>query len=182
MVKPGQVFRRVVDSVIDGAASSKRLRGMTDGLGLHFGDVKNRTDGIDVFDGKPDMPSKPERPTVRNDGRDERGRFIGDGNRPWVDREQIGLDNVAEREGVDIIRDQVAARTSVTGDQVRYYDGLFPNSDGTYTGIEVKSGSADRNAAQRLFDGTVSVETPAKANLPNVGPISIVKVILERVP
>ncbi|WP_300266985.1 hypothetical protein [Microbacterium sp.] len=183
MVKPGQIMRRVFDSVLDAGTNTQRLRGATDNVSIHLGDVNRRTDGIDVFDGKPDMPNRPDRPgTGRNDGRDARGRFVGDGNRPWADREQIGLDNVAEREGVDIIRDQVAARTSPTGDQIRYYDGLFRNADGTYTGVEVKSGSASRDAAQRLFDGTVSVNTPARANLPDVGPISIVNVILERVP
>lgn len=118
----------------------------------------------------------------RNDGRDERGRFVGDGNRPWVDREKAGLDNVADREGVTIIRDQVASRHPDTGDQIRYYDGLFANADGSYTGVEVKSGNAGRNAAQRLFDGAVSVDKPAFVDIPNVGPAIITNVILERVP
>lgn len=67
MVKPGQIFRRVVDSVLDGGMSSQRLRGMTDNLGLHIGDVNRRTDGIDVFDGKPDMPKKPHNPPIDRD-------------------------------------------------------------------------------------------------------------------
>ncbi|MGM7667928.1 hypothetical protein [Microbacterium sp. A93] len=118
----------------------------------------------------------------RNDGRDERGRFVGDGNRPWVDREKIGLDNVADDLGVDIIRDQVASRHPSTGEQVRFFDGLFENPDGTYTGVEIKSGSAGRSPAQNLFDGAVSVETPAIAHLPDVGQIDIIKVILRNVP
>lgn len=127
-------------------------------------------------------PRDGARSPVRHDGRDDRGRFTGDGNRPWVDRERIGLDNVAEREGVEVIRDHVASRHPSAGNQIRYFDGLFENADGTYTAIEVKSGSASRNPAQRLFDGAVSVEIPAIAHLPNRGPISIVQVILERVP
>lgn len=146
------------------------------------GDDRGGVTDMDRFDGEaPSATSRP-RDGGRNDGRDARGRFVGDGNRPWVDRESIGLDQVAEREGVDIIRDQVAARHATTGDQIRYYDGLFRNRDGSYTGIEVKSGSASRNPAQRLFDGAVSVETPAVANLPDVGRINIVQVVLERVP
>lgn len=132
--------------------------------------------------GTPD-PNRPLRPGEdRGDGRDINGHFVGGENRPWVDREQIGLDNVSDQLGVDIVRDQVASRHPSTGDQIRFYDGLFPNGDGTWTGIEVKSGSAGRSPAQNLFDGAVSVETPAIANLPDVGQIRIVKVILERVP
>lgn len=66
MAKPGQIFRRVVDSVLDGGMSAQRLRGMTDNLGVHFGDVNTRTGRIDVFDGSggnggpmhgPDLPN-----------------------------------------------------------------------------------------------------------------------------
>ncbi|WP_350350192.1 hypothetical protein ABS642_11675 [Microbacterium sp. A8/3-1] len=191
-IKP--IIREVKQSVLKGFAHAKdKLHQLADNITKHVDDVAVRVRGQDKFDNPngnggsgngpdTDRPGDGDAPAPRNDGRDDRGRFVGDGNRPWVDREQIGLDNVANREGVDVIRDQVASRHPSTGDQIRYYDGLFANADGTYTGIEVKSGSASRNPAQTLFDGAVSVETPAIANLPNVGQISIVQVILERVP
>lgn len=186
-----EAFRPIIRALDDTPTNLRPLRDVIGGTGKKQKRNHDDVDGIDVFNDKPDAPNStnPHRPgdgnnaSGRNDGRDERGRFIGDGNRPWVDREQAGLDKVAGDLGVDITRDQVASRNpGVTGEQIRYYDGLFKNPDGTYTGVEVKSGSAGRSPEQRLFDGSVSVETPAIANLPNVGPIRIVQVILERVP
>lgn len=65
MVKPGRVMLDAFESVLHAATHSKRVRGAFDNLGLHFGDVNNRTNGIDVFDGKPDLPNgspNPHRP------------------------------------------------------------------------------------------------------------------------
>lgn len=188
-----EVFRPIIRALDDAPV---HLRPVGDVPRLLKRQQRRNQDGVHDIDqtpdGMPDAPSSPNRPhtdrpgddapPARNDGRDDRGRFVGGENRPWVDREQIGLDNVADRLGVDVVRDQVASRHPSTGDQIRFYDGLFQNADGSWTGIEVKSGSASRNPAQNLFDGAVSVETPAIAQLPNVGPIRIVEVILERVP
>lgn len=176
-----ELFRPIMRALDDTPVNLRPLRDVVDGLKTKQNRNRGGVRQIDEFTDTPNTPSR--RPdSGRQDGRDDRGRFIGDGNRPWVDRERIGLDNVADREGVDVIRDQVASRHPSTGDQIRYYDGLFENADGTWTGVEVKSGTASRNPEQRLFDGAVSVEAPAIANLPNVGQISIVQVILERVP
>lgn len=198
MVKPGQIMRRVFDSVLDAGTNTQRLRGATDNVSIHLGDVNRRTDGIDVFDGKPDMPNRPDRHTPdgsrhtpdgdggkrhgidRGDGRDDYGHFVGSGNKPWSDKEQIGLDEVSDEIGADVIRDQVRARVDGR-DQNRYYDGLYQNADGTYTGVEVKSGSATRDAAQQGFDDSVSRSNPATANL-NGEAIQIVQVILKEVP
>lgn len=62
-------------------------------------------------------------------------------------------------------------------DNGRYYDGLAQKSDGTYKGIEVKSGDATRDADQRAFDSAVSPENPAYVTITNrSGDIETVKV------
>lgn len=197
-----ELFRPIMRAFDDTPAN---LRPVGDVPRLLKRQQRRNNDGVTEIDEFTDSPNTPDAPHPhrpgdgdgsrgddadrplqpgedRGDGRDINGHFVGSQNRPWADREQTGLDNVSERLGVDVVREQVASRHPSTGDQRRFYDGLFQNADGTWTGIEVKSGSAGRDAAQRLFDGAVSVETPAIANLPNVGQISIVKVILERVP
>lgn len=60
----GRIFKDAADSVIHAATHSKRLQGVTDNLGLHIGNVGRRTDGIDVFDGKPDMPNGTQNPPI----------------------------------------------------------------------------------------------------------------------
>lgn len=126
-------------------------------------------------------------PHPEDGGRDIEGKYNGDGQRPWVDTEKIGLDEIVDATGQDVIRDKVRAtlegyyKPGGTAEQQRYYDGLLANSDGTYTGIEVKSGTGSRDAAQRGFDATVSPERPAIATL-NGRTIRIVDVILKHVP
>ncbi|MBL1080309.1 SHOCT domain-containing protein [Nocardia sp. 2] len=112
----------------------------------------------------------------RGDGRDALGQYA-DGN-PGTSgkaQEQAALDEYARDSGEEVIRDQIKA--SVPGvEQGRYYDGLVENPDGTYTGLEVKSGTASKNANQREFDGAVSPDNPATATL-NGKTIEITKVI-----
>ncbi|WP_375136047.1 putative T7SS-secreted protein [Microbacterium sp. HMWF026] len=106
--------------------------------------------------------SSPSSRDDRTDGRDAKGRFTGKGGRPWVDKEKIGLDETEMTldDGEQLIRNKVAVR--VDGSiQTRYFDGLIKNADGTYTGVEVKSGSAvDRYLAnsknQFAFDSSLS--------------------------
>lgn len=126
----------------------------------------------------PDPKSDPNR-SDRGDGRDNKGRFTGDGGY-GKDYEKQGLDALAERRGVTIERKQVKA--SVDGvDNGRLFDGLIDNGDGTWTAVEVKGGTATRNAAQRAFDNAVNAGTPAYATLDGVR-IKITSVILEVVP
>ncbi|WP_447913789.1 putative T7SS-secreted protein [Microbacterium phyllosphaerae] len=136
-----------------------------------------------------DAVSVAERPPPHPEhgGRDVLGHYNGDGQRPWVDTEKIGLERVADKRGVEVIPDKVRAtiegyhhRPDVTADQTRYFDGLFENADGTYTGIEVKGGTGSRDAAQKGFDSTVSPERPATATL-NGKAIQITRVVLETV-
>lgn len=123
----------------------------------------------------------------RGDGRDDYGHFVGSGNRPWVDKEGQGLDIIERRYGAPVFRDQVNAgipghnRPGTDVPQVRRFDGLFRNTDGTWTGVEIKSGSATRNPAQQGFDDAISGDNPAYAVL-NGERIRIVDVILQEVP
>jgi hypothetical protein len=56
-------------------------------------------------------------------------------------------------------------RATLPNGSIRYYDGLSPNADGTYEGVEVKSGSASLTAGQRGFDTQVDAGVPATAVL-----------------
>lgn len=108
----------------------------------------------------------------RGDGRDYLGHFAkGQHDRPWVDSEKIGLDRYAARNGVEIIRTKTKVDYEGSPQRGRSYDGLVKNNDGenTYTGIEVKSGSAiDRYGpgnTQWQFDEAVNAGTPARGKL-----------------
>lgn len=139
---------------------------------------------IDRYDGS--TPDVSRSPNPNHPGRDRRGRYNGDGSTPWRDKEKLGLDMVAKRSRVEIHRDQVRAtipglrKDGAAADQPRYYDGLYRNPDGTYTGVEIKSGHGVRNVDQKRFDGSVSRENPATAVLHGES-IQIVNVHLERV-
>ncbi len=89
------------------------------------------------------------------------------------------MEQYAADTGRDVISDQV--RSTLPDGSIRYYDGLSSNADGTYEGIEVKSGSASLSPSQRAFDGAVDGGTPATAML-NGQPIQITSTELVRVP
>lgn len=106
----------------------------------------------------------------RGDGRDDYGQFAeGQSTKPWVDKEKQGLDEVEVDVGEEMIRTK--ARSSVEGaPQQRYFDGYYKNADGSYTAVEVKSGSAlDRYLSnegnQKAFDDAISAENPAHVTL-----------------
>lgn len=106
----------------------------------------------------------------RGDGRDGYGQFAhGQTNKPWVDKEKIGLDEVEEELKVPVERQR--ARSSIEGStQQRYFDGYVKNDDGTYTAIEVKSGTGYekymKNAEnQKSFDDSISPENPATVTI-----------------
>lgn len=119
-------------------------------------------------------------------GRDSYGHFAyGQESKPWVDKEKRGLDEVEEEESVTVIRDQV--RSTLSGStQHRYFDGFIQRPDGTYSAVEVKSGTAIdkhlRNEKNQLgFDEAITPENPATAILRGEQ-ISITKVILKVMP
>ena len=113
----------------------------------------------------------------RGDGRDPQGRYSrGNDGRSGKDAEKRELDKLEDEFGTPIIRDQ--RRASVEGrKQSRYYDGLIPNGDGTYSGIEIKSGGAGKTPQQKQFDARVSPETPATVTLPDGTTVKITNVI-----
>ena len=112
----------------------------------------------------------------RGDGRDVFGRYAdGNDGRSGKEAEKAALDEEEAIEGIRIERDQVKARVE-GATQGRYYDGLSKNPDGTYTGYEVKSNTAGKNAKQREFDDLVSPDNPARATL-HGKPIEITEVV-----
>jgi RHS repeat-associated protein len=112
-------------------------------------------------------------------GRDALGRFTGAGGY-GAEGEAQGLADYELATGQSVIRNQVRASLS-GGGPGRFYDGLVRNADGTYTGIEVKSGSASLTAPQRAFDSAVNGGEVARATL-NGRPIEITSTELVRVP
>ncbi|OAN40786.1 putative T7SS-secreted protein [Microbacterium sp. H83] len=125
----------------------------------------------------------------RGDRRDYEGKFAkGEGSPPWVDKERIGLDEYMDREGTDVIRSKAKVDYEGSPQNGRTYDGLVKNDDGpnTYTGIEVKSGTAIEGysrpgSTQRQFDEGVAGGTPARGNLDGEE-ILVTRVEIEIVP
>jgi hypothetical protein len=113
----------------------------------------------------------------RGDGRDPGGRFTGAGGYGKSD-EARGLAQYQNLTGRPVIGKQIRVTTGKGG--TRLYDGLSLKSDGTYEGVEVKSGSASRDANQRAFDARVSAGTPATGML-NGKLITVTSVWLMRV-
>ncbi|WP_447913230.1 putative T7SS-secreted protein [Microbacterium phyllosphaerae] len=123
----------------------------------------------------------------RGDGRDYLGHFAKGQNSPlWVDKERIGLDKFADERHVDVIRTKVRVDFDNSPQNGRYYDGLVENSDGTYTAVEIKSGSAydeyfRPGSTQRQFDELVNGGTSATGRLDG-NDIAITRVIVRKEP
>ncbi|AMM20266.1 hypothetical protein AX769_08945 [Frondihabitans sp. PAMC 28766] len=120
----------------------------------------------------------------RGDGRDIFGKYTG-ADIVSADKEAAGLARYERLTGKKPIADQVLSHADGF-DHGRRYDGLVKNADGTYTGVEVKSGSAlakynSKNNVQRLFDEAVNRGTVAHATL-NGEPIHITAVRVVEVP
>ncbi len=119
-------------------------------------DVPNSgSDGGDAATGGPGID--------RGDGRDPLPRFTGSGGY-GADKEAQGLPDYADVTGRDAMPDHVQAKLP-DSPQGRFYDRLAIKPNGTHEGIEVKGGTAARNATQRAFDGKVSSSNPATATL-----------------
>lgn len=122
----------------------------------------------------------------RGDARDEGGHFAtGQNSKPWADKENRGLDEVSAEEGQEVLRDTVRASIGDSS-QHRYFDGFIKRPDGTYSAVEVKSGTAIekylRNEGNQLsFDQSVGPGNPATAIL-NGEVIQITNVILKVMP
>ena len=98
----------------------------------------------------------------RGDGRDQRGHFTGKGGYGKSGETQ-GLADYKDQTGRDVITKQIGVTTKDGG--TRFYDGLALKEDGTYEGVEVKSGDATRDAHQREFDDRVDSGIPATGTL-----------------
>lgn len=66
---------------------------------------------------------------------------------------------IEQKPGWSVVRGRVYTQNAA-GD-VRVYDGAAVSPRGRVIGLEVKSGSARRTAAQRIFDQGVSTQNPA---------------------
>lgn len=131
---------------------------MGDAAGRWFNESHGVSDRIKGFD--------------LGEGRDYLGHFAkGQYDPLWVDKEKIGLEKYADRNDVEVIRTKAKVDYEGSPQNGRTYDGLVKNSDGenTYTGIEVKSGTAiDRYGPgnkQWEFDEAVNAGTPARGKL-----------------
>ncbi|WP_371164093.1 hypothetical protein ABYF32_08440 [Buchananella felis] len=63
----------------------------------------------------------------------------------------------------------------------RYYDRIVQLDDGTWVGLEVKSGSARKTPQQERFDSLVTPDNPARVTLKDGRQIDIIGVFLEQV-
>lgn len=89
-----------------------------------------------------------------------------------------------ERQGTplrEIISEKRAARVEGT-DKIRYYDRIIQREDGTWVGVEVKSGSAHYGGQQEAFDNLVSPDNPARVTLPDGRTIEISDIEVLQVP
>ncbi|WP_100454865.1 WXG100-like domain-containing protein [Mycobacteroides abscessus] len=133
--------------------------------------------GVTVMEARTGRPGEG---VNRGDDRDSIGTFTGRGGTAR------GYGRQPEAEGIDRYRranpDEWVSterrKANVDGvENGRYYDGLAQKADGTYKGIEVKSGDATRNAEQRAFDSAVSPQNPAYVTITNrSGEVETVKV------
>ena len=121
----------------------------------------------------------------RGDSRDKSGHFAhGQDSKPWTDKEKQGLDEIEKELGEQI--DRTKARSTLEGSsQHRYFDGYYKNADGSYTAVEVKSGSAldkylRNEGNQKAFDDAISSENPASVTL-NGERVSVTNVRVQKV-
>ncbi|WAC90195.1 hypothetical protein [Mycobacterium sp. Aquia_213] len=125
-------------------------------------------------------PPGPYDPNPRYPGRNGLGQY-SDGNTGSADGAAAAEKALQDEEaatGRQLLRQQI--RVTVidpqTGQPIyRYYDALepVPGHPGEYTGIEVKSGTASLSPNQRVFDGQVSPQNPAKGTL-NGQPVEVI--------
>jgi hypothetical protein len=118
-------------------------------------------------------------PNENHPGRNKAGEYQSkDNDKARVDsaqKEAEGIKQYSKQNGgVHVDTDKVLAKQPGV-EKGRFYDGLVKKPDGTYEGIEVKSGSS-KDAAQERFDAGVSYDDPAYATLRNGDRIKITSV------
>jgi hypothetical protein len=130
---------------------------------------------------------KPGEGINRGDGRDIYGNFTG--------RDGGGYGKMREAEGIKQYQGRFPGRWVTTeqrkatvdgAENSRFYDGLARKPDGTYEGIEVKSGTAGLSKPQQAFDGQVSYNNPGYVTITNeqgeVETVQVTSVRVETVP
>lgn len=137
----------------------------------------NRTDHVEQARKDPNGPNKD------HPGRNNKGEYRSEDNdKARVDsaqKEAKGIDQYEAEHGVKVTTTQKVRAQMEGATKERVYDGLVKKPDGTWEGIEVKSGkSADK--AQEAFDRAVSYDHPAYAKL-NGERIEITSVDYQRV-
>ncbi|KRA62106.1 hypothetical protein ASD89_23740 [Caulobacter sp. Root656] len=112
------------------------------------------------------------------------GKFAspqGTGARPGANAEVKVWDAIDAKPGWNVTRGQVAVRDA--SGQLRYYDGVATSPSGKTIGLEVKSGTASRTAAQRVFDsGVNSSPSNVATGVGKSTGITVDRAVLIRVP
>jgi hypothetical protein len=119
----------------------------------------------------------------RGDGRDPYGHITGRGGGGYGrQREAEGIEKYKQaNEGRWVTTEQRKA-TVEGAPNGRFYDGLAKKPDGTYEGIEVKSGTAGLTKPQESFDGKVGYNNPGYVTITNdQGEVETVQVTSTRV-
>lgn len=97
-------------------------------------------------------------------GRDYLGHFTGSSGY-GAEAEAAALERYAARTGEVVITSKIRTSFSDGNGGWRYYDGLVRPADGSYMGLEVKSGTAARNQHQAAFDSRANSGDSAYATL-----------------
>lgn len=96
--------------------------------------------------------------------RDLSGHFAGgSGTIPGTPAVEIAEQYFSEK-GINVLGKEISVRSKVDG-TLRKYDLVIKNNDGSYVGIEIKSGTASRSKSQKKIDG----ELTSVGGLPTVG-------------
>lgn len=148
-------------------------------------DAQSRFDTDHVMEARSAKFPEAERgePHPEYSGRNKGGKYRPEGNdvsrAESAEKEEQGLRQYEAFTGRTVIRDKVWAKHESSGTR-REYDGLADKGDGSFEGIEIKSGSASYNGQQKDFDSKVSYEHPAHATLKGVR-IKITSVVVRNV-
>ena len=136
---------------------------------------------------KPDID--PRDGVNRGDGHDHRGKWAekNKGSHAYEPSEWQGAEQYRKRmeqQGhplQEIVNEKRAARINGTG-RTRFYDRFVLTEDGTWEGLEVKSGGGHYEPSQRAFDAQVSPDNPAYVTLSDGRTIKITNVRVINVP
>ncbi|MFJ2371056.1 hypothetical protein [Microbacterium sp. NPDC087665] len=143
---------------------------------------------VDRYDGSNHDVSRS--PNPNHPGRDQGGRYNGDGSKPWDDKQALGVEKYAKEANVEVITTEVHVVFDGSPQPWRTYDGLIRNADGpnTYDGLEIKSGNAAAryfsetpSNTQGAFDRAVLAGTPARGKMDGMD-ILVTNVIVRVVP